>query len=144
MRITTTRLREMADELREAARGEDEILEALAEVRDRDRETLRAQCGVAIGGTKQLWHMLVHEAWCRERDIPLSKDRDGLRYSPGAWRQYAEYIRGGAQYGAALARERGDLPLPMKLYVLAVVRAWRLVAELDDEVQHLDAPADAA
>lgn len=144
MTITTNRLQEMADQLREATRGEAEILEALAEVRDRDRESLRAQCDLAISGTKQLWHMLVHEAWCRDRELPREQDRDGLRYSPQAWRQCADYVRRGAQFGAALARERGDLPLPMKLYILAAVRAWRLVAELDDEIQGLDAPADAA
>jgi len=144
MPITTARLQEMADQLREATRGEADILEALAEVRDRDREALRAQCDLAISGTRQLGYMLAHEVWCRDREIPLSKDRYGLRYSPKVWRQCADYVRHGAQFGAALARERGDLPLPMKLYVLSVIRAWRLVAELDDEIQHLDAPADAA
>lgn len=144
MMITTARLHEMADQLRGAASGEADIIEAMTEVRDRDREAVRRHCDLAISGTKQLGYMLAHEAWCRDREIPLSDDRYGLRYSRKAWQFYVEIAQEGAKSGAAIARERDDLPLPMKLYILSAIRAWRLVIELDDEIQGLGAPADAA
>lgn len=142
MPITTTRLHEMADQLREVARGESGLAEMLAELRDGDLEELTLQGEVALTHARVLAHMLKQEAWCRA-NAP-DRRQDELRYSRKSWEYFAHSIRRGAQHGARLARERGDLPLPMKIYVIGLVRTWKLVVELDDEIQLLDAPADAA